>query len=79
MKTELKTDIKRYKKDRHDIKELFDQLIAIFRSKKLMPDRFNLRKTRTSLKALKTLDWQLQAEIGVLNGSDAEILANLQN
>ena len=52
VKSSLRTDIKRYKRDKHRIKEFLDQMVDIFDSGCLYSDKTQYKKNRANLTAL---------------------------
>lgn len=65
VKGSLRTDIKRYKRDRHRIKEFLDQMVDIFQSGCLYSDKTQYKKSRANLTALQFLSQQYDIKLSL--------------
>lgn len=55
VKTSLRTDIKRYKRDKHKVKEFLDQIVDIFDHGTLVSDKTDQKTSKANLAALEVL------------------------
>ena len=65
VKGSLRTDIKRYKRDRHRIKEFLDQMVDIFQSGCLYSDKTQYKKNKANLTALQFLSQQYDIKLSL--------------
>jgi hypothetical protein len=65
VKASLRTDTKRYKRDRHKIKEFLDQIVDIFENGCLYSDKTVSKKSKTNLTALEFLSQQYDIKLSV--------------